>query len=134
MFKNIRADLIQADGDALAYTINTQGLPPWAVDHFGIDALDECALVAWDTTPPSDRAAEAATYTALGTGIKQLGEAAKPYGIKIDVPEIFQRFNVPVAGDENGDGISDEPVVLPELGEPANQNEQRSDAADAEAA
>src|SRR6185503_11132817 len=52
--KTIRADLIKDTADGLAYTLNTQGIPPWVVERFGEDRLAGSAVVEWDVTPPKD--------------------------------------------------------------------------------
>jgi hypothetical protein len=145
MFKNIRADLIQADGEALAYTINSQGIPPWVVKNFGVEALDESALVAWDTKPPSDANSEAATYTAVAAGLKGMFEALNMHNqmqtdpkkrVMLNVPEVLTRFAMPILGDVNGDGAPDEAVDVDLLSEDvefpdeaANDNAGSSEAA-----
>lgn len=106
--KSIRADLIKETADALAYTINTQGLPMWVVKRFGEGALEESALVEWDVTPPKDLASAANSLLAIGNAIKALTEALNPYGKKLDVAELCQRYGVPIAGDLDGDGAADD--------------------------
>jgi hypothetical protein len=90
--KSIRADLIEARADALAYTINTQGIPQYVVDHFGEDALDESGCVAWDTTPPHDLAVEAQAMLSVAQAISQITIALQPYGKRLDIDEVAQRF------------------------------------------
>src|SRR5207253_111922 len=43
--KSIRADLIKSTAEALAHTINTQGIPPFVVARWGIEALARAAVV-----------------------------------------------------------------------------------------
>jgi hypothetical protein len=107
IFKSIRADLIKADGDALAYTINTQGIPPWVASKWGVDRLNERAIVEWDVEPAKDRNAEATTMVGVANAIKGLMEALKPYHRDIDIVEICNRFGVPIGGDLDGDGTPD---------------------------
>jgi hypothetical protein len=95
--KSIRADLIKATADALAYTINTQGLPLWIVTIFGEDALaTRGVIVEWDVTPPKDRANEANAIVAVATAIKGLTEALAPYGKQPDVDAICTQFGIAV--------------------------------------
>ena len=108
--KSIRADLIKDTADALAYTLNTQGIPQFVVTRFGEDALDESALVEWDVTPAKDQNAAAMSLTSVGTAISGLTAALKEHGVALDVPELCQRFGVPVLGDKNGDGVAEESV------------------------
>lgn len=96
IYQAIRADLIKADGDALAYTLNTQGLPVWTVMNHGIEALDRSPCVAWDTTPPRDRAAESQALTQFGTGVQTTTDALRPYGYELDVDELANRFGLPL--------------------------------------
>ncbi len=94
--KAIRADLIQADADALAATINAQGIPVWANERFGAGALDAGLGVSWDVTPPKEQNAEAATLLAAANAVKVLNEVLAPYGQAVDIEEIARRFGVPV--------------------------------------
>jgi hypothetical protein len=105
--KSIRADLIKATADGLAYTINTQGIPPWVVSRWGIEALQKRALVEWDVEPAKDRLAEANSLIAVANAITLLRSALQPYGRDIDVVSIATRYGVPIAGDEDGDGTPD---------------------------
>lgn len=94
--KSIRADLIKETADALAYTINTQGIPAWVMMTYGEDALERRPTVEWDVTPPKDRNSEATAMGAVGTAIKQLTEALQAHGLKPDAKMIAERFNIPV--------------------------------------
>lgn len=94
--KTIRADLIKATADALAYTLNTQVIPQFVAERFGDDALDDGALVEWDVTPPKDRASEAAALGAVGTAIATLTTALSEHGKELDVDALCTRFGVPV--------------------------------------
>lgn len=118
----IRKDLIKATADALAYTINTQGLPSWVVSRWGLDALATSPCIEWDVTPPSDRSADAQALVALSTALNGLLDVCVKaqslgvnFGGQIDVAEMFKRFSVPVDGDRNGDGRPDVKRLLPKL-------------------
>ena len=76
--KTIRADLIRETADALAYTINTQVIPPWEITRYGVSALAETAKLSWDTDPPKDRLTEAQALEGLGKAIVQVQAALKP--------------------------------------------------------
>lgn len=105
--KSIRADLIKATADALAFTINTQGIPPFVLERWGEDALDNSACVEWDVTPAKDRAAEAQSLATTATAIVQLTDALAAHGRKLDIDAVCSRFGVPVLGDVDGDGKPD---------------------------
>jgi phage gp29-like protein len=96
--KTIRADLIKSDGGALAYTINTQGIPQWTITHYGEEALAESPTVEWNTDPPKDLAAEANAQTAVATSINALADAIAKHapGVELDVPALLTRHGVPV--------------------------------------
>lgn len=94
--KSIRADLIKATADGLAYTINTQGIPPFVINRWGEDALENCASVSWDTTPPKDLNAEANSLVTSATAIKALTEALGAHGETVDVNELCSRFGIPL--------------------------------------
>lgn len=113
--KSIRADLIKATADALAYTLNTQGIPQWVIARWGLARLSESPCVEWDVTPPRDRNAEATAMVSVANAIKGLTEALSQHAqlhpdaipVEIDLSEMLNRFGVPVKGDRNGDGIPD---------------------------
>lgn len=96
LFRAIKADLIRATGNALAYTVNTQGIPPWVVRRYGVDALNNRAIVEWDTAQPKDLTAEANSLVTVSNAIEALRKAAAKYGRELDVAELFSRFSVPV--------------------------------------
>lgn len=106
--KSIRADLIKETADALAYTLNTQGIPPWVVKRFGLEALEESALVEWEVTPAKDMNAQAMTLTSVAGAITSLRDALKAAGKELDVSELCTRFAIPVLGDLDGDGEADD--------------------------
>lgn len=111
--KSIRADLIKATADGLAYTLNTQGLPAFVLVRFGEAALARSVVVEWDVTPPKDRTAEASSLVTIATAITQLTEALKAHGRRLDVATLCARFSVPVLGDVDGDGTPDASDVEP---------------------
>jgi hypothetical protein len=94
--KSIRADLIKETADALAFTINTQGLPAFIVARFGEDALIDGATVEWDVAPPKDRTAENTAAATAASAITALTTALAPYGLEPDVEAICVRAGVPV--------------------------------------
>lgn len=109
--KSIRADIIKAIADGLAHTLNTQAIPAWVVNHYGIDALTTRAIVEWDVAPAKDRLAEANAMVAFANAIKGLREALAPYGRDVDVVEVAKAHGIPLV------------KIPPELlSKPANEN------------
>jgi hypothetical protein len=104
--KTIRSDLIQGDGNALAETLNTQALPAVVHDLCG---PDEEGHVAWDTRPPSDLTASAASLSATAGAINALTEALAKHKLEPDVPAILAQYGIPVRGDRDG-------KLVPEVG------------------
>ncbi len=96
--KSIRADLIKATADALAYTLNTQGLPQWIAERFGEEALEGGAVVEWDVQPPKDRNSEASALVTVATAVDTLSKAFAAQGIEVDAQALATRFGVPVTG------------------------------------
>lgn len=105
--KSIRADLIKATADGLAYTINTQIIPQWVAHRYGLESLEERAIVEWDVTPPKDRQAEAASLNSVAQAIVQLGAALQPYGLSADIKSLSVQYGIPITGDIDGDGVPD---------------------------
>lgn len=112
--KSIRADLIKATADGLAYTINTQGIPPWVVSHWGVEAIDDRAIVEWDVEPAKDRLQEANSLIAVANAIKLLTESLAPTGRKPDITTLANRFGIPIANDFDHDGTPDKTLGVVE--------------------
>jgi hypothetical protein len=108
--KTIRSDLIQGDGNALAETLNTQALPAVVHDLCG---PDEEGLVAWDTRPPSDLTASAASLTATAGAIEALTTALAKHHLEPDVPAILAQYGIPVRGDRDGASVPEVGRDLP---------------------
>lgn len=94
--KSIRADLIKETADGLSYTINTQGIPPWAVTLFGEDALGDLAFVEWDVTPPADRNREATALVSVANAIKGLTAALAAHGKKPNIEALCTQFGLQI--------------------------------------
>ncbi len=95
--RRIREDLIKSDGDALAYTINTQGLPFYLVSNYGEDALENRWVnVEWDTSTPKELAAEAQTLLNVAQAIAQLTIVLDANDMKLDLNELAVRFAIPI--------------------------------------
>lgn len=105
--KTIRADLIKETADGLAYTINTQGIPPWVFERWGEDGLVRSAIVEWDVTPPKDRNSEASALVTAANAVKGLAEALAVYDRELDIDTFAVRFGIPIKGDVNTDGVPD---------------------------
>lgn len=94
--KSIRADLIKATADDLAFTVNTQILPQWVVEAFGEEALDDSVAVEWDVTPPKDLAQEANAQLSAANAIVRLTEAFAAHGRDIDVDRLAEQYSIPL--------------------------------------
>lgn len=113
--KSIRADLIKATADALAYTLNTQGIPVWVLSRYGEEMLERSPCVEWIVTPPRDLAAEAQTLVTLATAITTLTDALAKHGKELDVADLCVRYGVAIKGDKDGDGVADKAAPVREL-------------------
>lgn len=97
--KSIRADLIKATADALAYTINTQGLPAFILARWGLDKLIAGgAIVEWDVSPPKDLTQAAAALTSAAAAIEQLTAALAGHSLELDAQVLCTQFGIPVKG------------------------------------
>ena len=106
--KSIRADLIKATADSLAFTLNTQGIPAFIAQRWGADALTaRSVVVEWDVTPPKDKNAEASALVTVASAIKTLTEALAAHGKKLDVEALCVQFGVPIRGDADANGVPD---------------------------
>lgn len=119
--QTIRADLIKKTADALAYTLNTQAIPPWAWQHFGPEALAECPRVEWDIAPPADRKADADAITSVATAIGAIRPVLAVEGKALDTDALVNRFGIPIAEGAPTVDPSDEPAAAkpPSTGTPA---------------
>jgi len=125
--KSTRADLIQSTGDALALTLNEQGILPYVNERWGAGALASAPWMEWDTSPPKELKAQAEALTQVALAVSSLNATLQPYDRRIDFDEIAVRFGVPLLGveqpatqpREDGDGADDtgavDPADLPAL-------------------
>lgn len=115
--RRIREDLIKSDGESLAYTINTQGLPQYLVSHFGEDAIEKrWTNVEWDTSTPKELEAEARTLAAVAQAIVQLGTSLEGTDRRLNLDELATRFAIPLTSTEDeseGDVTSEQPELTP---------------------
>ena len=81
---------------SLAYTVNTQILPQFAVAMYGVDALSKPVWIDWDTSTPADLEKEARTMMTLGPAITGLQQALATAGQQMDVRELALRFDLPL--------------------------------------
>lgn len=102
--KSIRADLIQATADALAFTCNTQVIPVFVIARWGEDALADSAVLGWDVSPPKDRNQEAQALMSVATAMTALTDELERHGLSLDASTLASRFGVPIKGDADGDG------------------------------
>ena len=111
--KTIRADIIKSIADSLAFTVNTQVLPAYIANKWGVDALADMQVVLeWDVTPPKDRNSEASSMVSVANAISLLTSALAASGTRLDVAQLCARFAIPVEGDIDSDGKSDEPAKM----------------------
>lgn len=94
--ETIAATLIKDTSDALAYTINTQGIPPWEVKTFGVDALENTVRLSWDIRPPLDQLAEAQALTATSDAIGKFAAQMASQGMVANVKELVDRYGLPI--------------------------------------
>ncbi len=121
LFQNIRSDLIQTDGDSLAYDLNTQGLPLFVALTEGEEALEESVSVEYTTTPPQDLQREATMMTTVSGSIKAMADALRPYGLEVDMQLLASRFNLPVKAAETSADPSPAIAVIKEAIDLAKQ-------------
>lgn len=94
----IRQDLTQADAEALAYTINTQGLPQYIVTHYGGAALTtKWCGVQWDTAIPKEMKDQADTLQKVAQAIAELAQVLAGSGADLDTNALCTRFGIPLS-------------------------------------
>ncbi len=110
--KSIRADLIKETADALAYTLNTQGIPQFVLQRWGLEKLQSGGVcVEWIIDPPKDVKNEADSIKSFGEALTSITAALQPYGRAVDVGSLCNRFGIPIAQDSDGDGNPDDAGV-----------------------
>jgi hypothetical protein len=105
VFRVVQTDLITSTSEGWDHTVNTQILPAFVGQRWGIDALKNATTVVTDTTAPKDRKVEADTLQSLANAIKGMVEAinaaqvaagvAQP--IALNLTELMARFGIPTA-------------------------------------
>lgn len=114
VFRAIRADLIQDDGDTLAGVLNRQALGPWVRRRWGAAAS---VAMSWDTKPPSDLKADADAIISAAKAITDANAALETYGVRVNAKEIATRYGVPILDIEPA--AKAEPTVTPAVPEPS---------------
>jgi hypothetical protein len=101
VFKTIRSDLIQSDGDSLARTMNEQVLPTIVLTRWDESKLARGVVMSWETKPASDKNAEANVLVQVGTAIDGVKRALAGSDAQLDVRAVCVDFGVPLmAGEE----------------------------------
>jgi len=103
VFRVVQLDLIRATAEAWDHTVNTQILPAYIGQTWGVEALKNAVTVETEVEAPKERSGEAATYVQLANAIKGLVEAVASAqvsaGIKqpivVDIEELMARYGVP---------------------------------------
>ncbi len=90
----IRGDLIQADANALAMTMNSQCLPVWAEARFG--SRDCSPIVEWDASGSSDLTKEASAMNQAAIAAVAMNAILNPLGKRVDVDDLARRYGVKV--------------------------------------
>lgn len=104
--KTIREDLIKRDGEALAYTINTQVIPWYiAQNHGGAAVTKRATVVEWDTSTPKELKDQATTIKELATGIQLLQQILSGSNRDLNIDEMCTRFNVPLIKQDAKPGL-----------------------------
>lgn len=120
----IRADLIKATAEELAFCVNTQILPLYVENEFGTAALDDGTMLEWDISTPKDLKEEAGTLTALGDGLAKLRQI---YGDRLDLDAYASRFGVPLKAVAPGTAVEVGAIPVPEeegeLAPPVSEDE-----------
>lgn len=93
--KVIRQDLIAADADKLAYTVNTQILPLMALIR-GVDVRTARAWMEWQVGTPKDLKSEGETLKTAGEGLETLVRIFSALGREVDVDQLAVRFSIPL--------------------------------------
>lgn len=105
----IRQDLIKGDGESLAYTINTQGLPQYIATNFPGRDLG-AVNVEWDTSTPKQLKDEAQTLLTLSQGIAQMAVSLQGTGRTLNLDELSTRYGIPLSSNiERDEGTTDTP-------------------------
>lgn len=96
--RTIRADLIKTTADALALTVNTQIIAPWAWGEYGEAIIEELPRLEWDVQPPEDRKVAAEALKAAADASEALVRVFEAKGLEVDAAELAARFGVPLTG------------------------------------
>jgi hypothetical protein len=105
LFKNIRQDIIKSDGEALAYTVNTQILPNYVALTYGTSAITQRAtIIEYDTSTPKELEAQARTVGAVADAMAKFVALLEGSNRELNVDEMFTRFNIPMRKIDNEPG------------------------------
>lgn len=94
---------IAATARALAFTINTQIIPPFVAERWGEDAIERSPTMSWDVTPPKDESESSKALGEFGKAIQAANLALAPYGRRVDALELASQYGLPLVEIEPGD-------------------------------
>jgi phage gp29-like protein len=103
VFRVVQTDLIETSSTSWDHTVNTQILPGFIGNRWGVDALRNATTIQTDVVPPKDKKVESDTYVQLANAIKGLVEAVAQAQVAagvtepvaVNVKELLERFGVP---------------------------------------
>lgn len=101
--KRVLQHVLRATASWLATGLREQGLTWWAEFNFG--SRDLAPWPAWDTDPPEDKAALAATWGQAATALSAL---AGLLGEAFDMAEAVRRFDLPVRAGVDVNALADQ--------------------------
>ena len=93
---HIRGDIVKEDADQIAYTLNTQVLPPYIARKWGVGDIQTGAQFEFDVSRPKDMKDEAASIKDVSTAIAQLQQVLANTGYQLDLAEMTMRYGIPV--------------------------------------
>lgn len=108
----IREDLTEQDGEALAYTINTQVLPGFIAANYGGPAAitARATNMQWETGRPKELKDQADTLLKTAQAIVALKQALDAAGRTLDIDAICERFAVTLEPKDAAETRSDAPA------------------------
>lgn len=109
----IRGDLIQADADALAATLNQQAIPVWANERFGYFAAQNAPKVSWDVTGASDLTREAAAMVQIAAAATAWQPLLAAKGHDVDIAALARKYGMPLTEAPNPAAANTAPTNAP---------------------
>jgi hypothetical protein len=121
LFQTIRKEFIQEPADSWAMCVNTQILPQWTIEHYGLENIEGSPCVEFDTRSPQDLTNSAQSWIQCAAAVEKLEPMLEKYGRELDIEEVIAQYSIPVTQAKGEAALRVDIAQIKQILEVANQ-------------